>query len=125
VNIGNVYRVRTALCKPPKDKLAICCCDSALFLWINTDRRNHAVGQMLLEMSDLPGILRHDSILNCARLTTFPPSELRAAQPLGRISSELARKIINFLNSDPPKTLPPRHLGLIVTNLQAIADLAS
>jgi hypothetical protein len=120
VNLGCVYVVRTTLSRPPKEKLTVCISsDEALFFWINTDPRSHGVGQLALAATDHPA-LSHSCYLDCSRVTTFPPLELKAAQPRDPISTELAEKIVKFLTDSPPKTLPPRHLNLAINNLKAL-----
>jgi hypothetical protein len=120
MNVGRVYVVRTNLSRPPKDKLTVCICSNEnLFFWINTDPRSHGVGQFTLSATDHPA-LSHSCYLDCSRVTTFLPLELKAAQPREPISAELAKKIVKFLTDSPPKTLPPRYLNLAVNNLRVL-----
>ncbi|MGR4844941.1 hypothetical protein ACIPSK_20380 [Rhizobium sp. LARHSG275] len=55
-------------------------------------------------------------------MTTFPAHELRSAQDRGIISSQLAKGIVDFLNANPPKTLPPAHVQLAIKNLQTVCQ---
>jgi hypothetical protein len=77
------------------------------------------VGQFALAATDHPA-LSHGYYLDCSRVTTFLPLELKAAQARELISTELAKKIVKFLMDSPPKTLPPRYLKLAVGNLTAL-----
>lgn len=109
MNVGHVYVVHTTLARPPKDKLAVCICASEfLFFWINTKARSDGIGQLQLEAGD-HAALNHKCYLDCSRVTTFPPVELRAAHHRGPISAALAERIIQSLTDFPPKTLAPRY----------------
>jgi hypothetical protein len=120
VTNGHVYLVHTALTRPPKDKLTICICAAeSLFFWINTEPRHHGIGQLPLEAGE-HSALSHGCHLDCSRVTTFPPHELKAAQARGAISQKLATRIVGLLREAPPKTLPPRHLDLAIENLSAL-----
>ena len=117
---GHVYVVYTALTRPPKDKLTVCICAAEnLFFWINTEPRRHNIGQLPLGAADHTA-LSHDCFLDCSRVTTFSAIELGSAQQRGAISSDLARRIVNLLETEPPKTLPPRHVKLAIDNLSAL-----
>jgi len=120
VTVGHVYVVRTTLSRPPKDKLTICICAAELlFFWINTEARPHGIGQLQLEADDHVA-LSHNCYLDCSRVTTFLPLELRAAQHRGSISPVLAGRIVQFLIDEPPKTLSPRFLKLAKENLSTL-----
>jgi hypothetical protein len=119
VNVGHIYVVNTTLARPTKDKLTVCICGSdGLFFWINTDARQHGVGQLALHSTD-HAALRHDCFLDCSRATTFLPNELRSAQPRGPISADLSARVVKYLTDTPPKTLTPRYLKLAIENLSA------
>ena len=93
-----MYVVNTALTKPPKPKIAICIQTApSLFLWINTEARSDREGQMPIGPSDHGKPLRHDSFLDCSRVTTFQANELNHARDYGCISARLARRIAEFL----------------------------
>lgn len=120
MTIGHVYIIHTALAHPPKDKITLCiCADENLFFWINTNPQRHGIGQFPLTAND-HGALSHDCFLDCSRLTTFPATELNTALNRGPISADLARRLVEFLESNPPKTLPPRHVNLAIKNLSAL-----
>jgi hypothetical protein len=120
VKVGQVCVVKTSLSRPPKEKLTLCiCADENLFFWLNTDARTHGIGQFALAASDHPA-LSHDCYLDCSRMTTFPPLELRAAAKRDVISVDLAGRIVAFLQDTPPKTLAPRYLKLAIENLSAL-----
>ena len=118
MKLGHVYIVDTALARPQKDKITICIsAGENYFLWINTRPRRDKPGQMPLAATDHQA-LTHDCFLDCSRLTTFPDHELHAALHRGPISVELAKAIVAFLEAAPPKTLPGKHLRIIVDNLR-------
>jgi hypothetical protein len=118
--VGHVYVVRTVITKPPKHKITICVCAAEnLFLWINTKPRQHDVGQFALTARD-HAALTHDCYLDCSRVTTFA-AELASALHRGQISKGLAARVVEFLKKKPPKTLPGKHLNLIITNLSKLA----
>jgi hypothetical protein len=48
-------------------------------------------------------------------------TELASALHCGPISKTLAVRIVEFLKKTPPKTLPGKHVSLIITNLSKIA----
>lgn len=120
MNVGSVYIVNTALARPAKDKITLCVCAADnLFFWINTRARPHGVGQFPLAAADHVA-LAHACFLDCSRLTTFPGHELGAAQGRGSITPLLARRIVEFLEANPPKTLPSAHLNLVLVNLRTL-----
>jgi hypothetical protein len=120
VKAGQLCVVRTTLSRPPKDKLTICiCANENLFFWINTEPRAHGEGQLALAASDHPALSR-ECYLDCSRVTTFPPLELKAAEIRDVISAELAGRIVQFLEDAPPKTLAPRYRKLAVENLSIL-----
>ena len=119
--VGHVYIAYAVIAKPPKDKITICVCAAEnLFLWINTKPRQHAVGQLALGARD-HSALTHDCYLDCSRVMTFAGAELASAHHRGPISKALAARIVEFLEKTRPKTLPGKHLKLIITNLSKLA----
>lgn len=122
MKIGHVYIVNTVLAKPKKDKITLCICtDDNLFLWINSEKRYHNIGQFELKKED-HGALTHDCYMDCSRLTTFPPAELTASLERGCITNDLAQRIIQFL-SDPdtaPSTLVQAQIDRIINNLSTL-----
>lgn len=120
MNVGCVYVVRTTLSKPPKDKLTICiCAGENLFFWINTRPQSHGIGQIALAASD-HSALTHECHLDCSRVTAFTPQELAVAKERDVVSPELARRIVAYLETTPPKTLAARHLNLAIANLSVL-----
>jgi hypothetical protein len=120
VKIGHVYIVHTTLTRPPKDKITICICAAEnLFLWINTEARVHGVGQLPLIAADHAALDR-DCYLDCSRVTTLQPYELKNAIHRGPISRGLAQRIIKHLTDEPPRTLVPRYLKLAIENLSEL-----
>lgn len=114
---GHVYVIYTALARPPKDKLTVCICgNEKMFFWVNSDPRRHGVGQFALAAADHSN-LTHDCFLDCSRVTTFSQHELDGAQHRGPISADLAQRLVEFLDRNPPKTLTPRFLKLAIDNL--------
>lgn len=121
MNVGHVYVIHTVLARPPKDKITICISAAEnLFFWVNTKPRRHGIGQLALVAED-HSALTHDCFLDCSRVTTFAGVELAAAQHRGAISPVLARRIVQLLETDPPKTLPPRYIKLVIENLRPMA----
>lgn len=117
-NVGHVYVIHTTLTRPPKEKIAICICDKRnLFFWVNTNQRAHGIGQLPLVASDHHA-LSHDCFLDCSRVTTFSEHELGDAKHRGPVSEDLARRIVAFLQKEPPRTLPQGHVTLALANLQ-------
>jgi len=115
---GHVYVIHTIIAKPPKDKITVCICAADnLFFWINTNPQRHGVGQLPLVAADHSAALTHDCFLDCSRVVTHPQNELDAALHRSAISPALARRIVEFLENHPPKTLPPRHLKVAIDNL--------
>lgn len=122
MKVGHVYVVNTTLARPPKDKITVCVSadpDIPLFLWINSNPRRDGIGQFPLRASDHDALSR-DCFLDCARVTTFPKRELEASVKRGLISRSLANRIVEFLESCRPKTLPAVHLNLVIANLSAL-----
>jgi hypothetical protein len=118
--VGHLYVVHTTLATPPKDKLTICiCATELLYFWINTEPRHHGIGQLQLTAAD-HSALAHACNLDCSRVTTFPPDELKSAQDRGAISAALAERIVKELTDRPPRTLPPKHLMLATQNLSTL-----
>jgi len=120
VTVGHVYVIYTALARPQKDKITLCICAAEhLFFWINTNPQRHGFGQLPLTAADHDA-LSHDCFLDCSRVTTFAQHELHAAKHRGAISADFARRVVEFLQDDPPKTLPPRFVKLAVANLKSL-----
>lgn len=120
MTLGHVYVVYTVLARPPKDKITLCICAADnLFFWINTNPQRHGIGQLQLAAADHDA-LSHDCFLDCSRVTTFAQHELDLAQHRGPISANLARRVVAFLQSDPPKTLAPRFVKLAIANLSTL-----
>jgi hypothetical protein len=120
VKIGHVYIIHTTLARPPKDKITVCiCADENLFFWINTKASVHGVGQFPLTAAEHAALDR-DCYLDCSRVTTFQPYELKKAIHRGPISCELAQRIVGYLTDEPPKTLVPRYLKLAIKNLSEL-----
>ncbi len=120
MSVGHIYVIDTVLARPPKEKITLCiCAKDNLFFWINTKPAYHGDGQFPLTKND-HHYLTHDCFLDCSRATTFPPNELNSAKHIGLISSELAGRIIAFLENTPPKTLAKRYADLAIANLGQI-----
>jgi hypothetical protein len=91
VRVGAVYRVRTVLTNPPKEKIVLYVGDG-FFLWFNTNPR-HRPAQMLAKAKECPEI-QHDCYLDCGRVTVFSESEIAAAKVCGEISLGFATKVV-------------------------------
>jgi hypothetical protein len=119
LNLGHVYVVYTTLARPPKDKITICVCAvNGFFLWINTEPRQHGIGQFPLARAD-HACLTHDCFLDCSRVIVHSEAEIAAAAQRGPISKDLATRIVAYLTKSPPKTFAPRHLRLVIEQLSA------
>ncbi len=118
--VVHVYVIYTTLTRPPKDKIALCICAAEnLFFWINTNPQRHGSGQLHLVATDHHALSK-DCFLDCSRVTTFAPREMGDAKHRGAISADLARRVVQFLQDDPPRTLSPRFVNLAIANLSRL-----
>lgn len=111
---GNVYRIRTTLVDPPKEKIVLCV-GGGLFIWFNTDPRRMP-GQLKVTSAEVPGITR-DCYLNCGRVTVFPQRELDRAQDQGACSREFLLRVIDEVENRAT-TLAPRYRTQVVQALR-------
>lgn len=117
---GHVYVVFTTLARPPKDKLTLCLCAAeGLFFWINSNPNRSGIGQFQLGADDHSALTKA-CFLDCSRVTKFRAHELQQAKPRGVISTDLASRIVAFLQADPPRTVPKRFIDIAVTNLSTL-----
>lgn len=117
MRIGDIWRVHTALARPPKVKIVLCIghhFGRHLFLWFNTEERLRPA-QMSVGANDAPGITR-DCFLDCGRTTTFPDHELAKAQHCGVASAAFLTKVAEEVR-ERAATLPTRHRNAIVAAL--------
>jgi hypothetical protein len=93
VSAGDVYRIRTTLTDPPKQKIVLHVGTATnLFLWFNTDARKRPA-QMAVAQQEAPGIT-HNCYLDCGRVTTFPQRELDGAEHCGHASNAFLTRVI-------------------------------
>jgi hypothetical protein len=114
--VGRVYIVPTRTLAP-HDKIVICCLLPELFFWINSAaNRRHPAAQCPIAVSELPTVLRHDSVIDLSRVTTFPPNELAGAQPREQLPPDVVARIVQHLTAGVP-TLTGRQLASIIAAL--------
>jgi hypothetical protein len=114
---GRIYRVRTTLADPPKEKIVLCL--DNLFLWFNTEPRQRPA-QMKVARGEAPGITR-DCHLDCGRVTMFPARELATAIDCGMCSNKFLLRVIEEVEQRAT-TLTGLHRRQIVQILRAIVD---
>lgn len=122
-DIGHVYVVHTTLTRPhPKDKIVVCVSGDhlPLFFWFNTAAQLHGIGQLVCGEAD-HAALTHDCFLDLSRVTTFSGPELATAQSRGPLSRDMLVRIRETLAAGV-STLTPRHVSLILENLDALLD---
>jgi len=115
VNVGDIFRIRTTLTNPPKEKIILCVGQLGgidLFLWFNTEARRHPA-QMQVAPGEAPGISR-DCFLDCGRAVTFTERELELATPCGRASQPFLLRVAQEVEA--------RALTLTNAQRKAIAD---
>jgi hypothetical protein len=89
--IGAIYRVRTVLAKPPKEKIVLYV-GSEFFLWFNTKARQ-GPGQLCVQPGECPEISQ-ECYLNCGRVTLFPDPERAAAKHCGVADVKFLTKVV-------------------------------
>ena len=112
---GRIYRVRTTLEDPPKEKIVLCV--DNLFLWFNTEARLRPA-QMRVTRGEVPGITR-DCHLDCGRVTVFPARELEVAKDCGRCLDEFLLRVIEEVDQRAT-TLTGLHRRQVVEILRTI-----
>jgi hypothetical protein len=90
VNVGDIFRIRTTLVTPPKQKIVVYV-GSGLFLWFNTEARQRPA-QMSVSSGEVPGISR-DCFLDCGRVTVFPERERNLAVLCGRANENFLLRV--------------------------------
>lgn len=98
MNVGDVLRVHTTLANPPKTKIVMYVGRHAnhdLFLWFNTEPRKRPA-QMSVSPREAPVITR-DCFLDCSRVTTFPPRELKQAEHQGCASAAFLQRVAQMI----------------------------
>jgi hypothetical protein len=78
--VGAIYRIRTVLAKPPKEKIVLYV-GNEFFLWFNTVAKQQT-GQLCVQPGECPEI-KHECYLNCSRVTLFLAAECAAAKHCG------------------------------------------
>jgi hypothetical protein len=89
--IGAIYRVRTVLTKPPKEKIVLYVGDD-WFLWFNTTARQRT-GQLCVQPRECPEITRQ-CYLDCGRVTLFADAERAAARYCGVADIKFLIKVV-------------------------------
>lgn len=117
--LGHIYIINTVLSKPPKEKYAVCVCVAdQFFIWINTEPRPHAHDQLPL-LTGCHELVKHDSYVDCSKIFRHPDFELDDAKEFARISDDLCKQIIAFIENGV-EVLPQNHADLILENLRSL-----
>jgi hypothetical protein len=90
-NAPEIYRVRTILVTPPKEKIVLYAGDG-YFLWFNTRARERP-GQLCVQPGECPEIAR-ECYLDCGRVTLFSEAELSASIYCGVADETFLAKVI-------------------------------
>ena len=103
---GHIYYIYCSYLSAPHEKISVCiCAETPLFFWINTEPAFHGQGQVLVSVTMLPGILKHDSYADLSRVKTFAEKDLKRARHCGPISEDLRKLLLSALASGN-ETLP-------------------
>jgi hypothetical protein len=94
--VGGVYRIRTILVKPPKEKIVLYVGDG-FFLWFNTRARQQP-GQLRVLPGECPEI-SHECYLDCGRVTVFSDAEVSAARHCGIAAIDFLTKVVDEIES--------------------------
>lgn len=89
--VGRIYRIKTVLTKPPKEKIVLYV-GNDLFFWFNTDARQRP-GQMEVNPGDCPAIT-HKCYLDCGRVTTFSDREVQASIVCGDVDAAFIKRVV-------------------------------
>lgn len=89
--VGAIYRIRTVLVTPPKEKIVLYV-GNDWFLWFNTLAKQQT-GQLCVQPGECPEI-KHESYLNCSRVTLFPDAERAAARHCGVADIKFLTKVV-------------------------------
>jgi hypothetical protein len=90
-DVGAIYRVRTVLVTPPKDKIVLYV-GNEFFLWFNTVAKQQT-GQLCVQPGECPEII-HECYLNCSRVTLFPEAERAAARHCGVADIKFLTRVV-------------------------------
>jgi hypothetical protein len=90
-DVGAIYRIRTVLVTPPKDKIVLYV-GNDWFLWFNTTARQ-GPGQLCTQPGECPEIIKQ-CYLNCSRVTLFPDPERAAARHCGVADIKFLTKVV-------------------------------
>jgi hypothetical protein len=112
--VGGIYRVWTALVKPPKEKIVLYV-GNGFFLWFNTKPRNRP-GQLCVQPGECPGITR-ECYLDCGRVTLFSDAELSAAQYCGIAGIDFLTMVVEEIEIRAT-VLVGLHRKTVATNLR-------
>jgi hypothetical protein len=112
--VGGVYRVRTTLVTPPKDKIVLYVGDR-FFLWFNTNARQRP-GQLRVQPGECPEIIR-ECYLDCGRVTVFSDHELSKASFHGVADEAFLAKVIEEVEIRAT-VLVAAHRKIVAANLR-------
>lgn len=116
MRIGCVYRIRTTLVNPPKEKIVLYV-GNDFFLWFNTEPRKRP-GQLAVAANSCPGIVQ-DCHLDCGRVTIFPEHELAKATECGEGPIEFIAAVVEEVELRAP-VLVGAHRTIISEQLRRI-----
>jgi hypothetical protein len=114
VNVGGVYRIRTVLTKPPKEKVVLYV-GNDYFLWFNTEARQRP-GQLAVKRGECPEIV-HACFLDCGRVTVFSEIELAAAKACGDANIEFITKVVEEIELRAT-VMVSTHRKIVASNLR-------
>jgi hypothetical protein len=114
VNVGCIYRIRTILSKPPKEKIVLYV-GSDYFLWFNTEARKRPA-QLPVSRGECPEII-HACYLDSGRVTVFSQAELAAATDCGEANVEFITRVIEEIEVRAT-VLVSAHRKIVASNLR-------
>jgi hypothetical protein len=112
--VGGIYRVRTILVKPPKEKIVLYTGDG-FFLWFNTVARERP-GQLYVRPGECPEVTR-ECYLDCARVTLFSEAEIAKASYFGLADTGFLAKVIEEVEVRAT-VLVNAHRKIVANNLR-------
>jgi hypothetical protein len=114
VKVGRIYRIKTTLTKPSKEKIVLYIGDD-LFLLFNTDARARPA-QMEVAPGECPEIT-HKCYLDCGRVTTFSQREIDARAKCDHIDSDFAVRVVEEIE-ERATSMVNAHRNLVAGNLR-------
>jgi len=113
--VGAIYRIRTVLAKPPKEKIVLYV-GNDFFLWFNTKAKQQT-GQLCVQPGECPEITRV-CYLDCSRVTMFFPPELAAAKDCGIADIKFLTKVVEEIELRAT-VMPGKQRSIVAANLRA------